>query len=468
MIRILTTILAFGTMLCAAALPVESAGALTLADCQRMALENNRSLQSARLDLKMADEDVRIAFTNYFPSVQAGATGFIGAKDLMRSTMDLTSIGETYGPMLMQMGFGEMLMNMPPQSDISMVKKGVMANIMVMQPLYAGGQIYNGNKLAALQQEVRRLQITMSEKNIAQSVAEYYWQIVSLRGNISTLDAVDEQLNGIHTLTENYVKAGMINRNDLLTVELKQQETASARLQVNNAIELLRLVLAQLCGADVETFQPDCASFDAAKVDLKAPDTYFVSPAEAVLNREELMLAAKNVDAQALQVKMERGKYLPSVAVGAAGLYQGIDMGDMSVKNGGNMYNMSTGNLVGLATVSVPISDWWGGKHSIRKAQLAREQAENDRNDAQERLQIDILSSWNNLTEAYAQIEIARKSVASATENLRLNREQYGAGTTPISDLLDAVTLYTKAGNDFSSAVATYEIRVSEYLRKTR
>lgn len=464
--KLFLSLIAFGATLCCNA--AETDGALSLADCQRMALENNRSLQSARFDLKMADEDARIAFTKYFPSVQAGVTGFIGAKDLMRTTMDLTSIGETYGPMLMQMGFGEMLMNMPPQNDVSMMKKGVVANIVAMQPVYAGGQITTGNKLAALQQEVRRLQITMSEKNIAQSVAEYYWQIVSLRGNISTLDAVDEQLNAIHTLTENYVKAGLINRNDLLTVELKQQETASARLQVTNAIELLRLVLAQLCGADVETFQPDCASFDAAKVDLKAPDSYFVSPAEAVLNREELELAAKNVDAQALQVKMERGKYLPTVAVGAAGLYQGIDMGDMSVKNGGNMYNMSTGNLVGLATVSVPISDWWGGKHAIRKAQLAQQQAENDRADAQERLQIDILSSWNNLTEAYAQIEIARKSVASATENLRLNREQYGAGTTPISDLLDAVTLYTKAGNDYSSSVATYQIRVSEYLRKTR
>lgn len=464
--KLILSLIAFGAALCCSA--AEPDGALSLAECQRMALENNRSLQNARLDLKMADEDATTAFTKYFPSVQAGVTGFIGAKDLMRSTMDLTSIGETYGPMLMQMGFGEMLMTMPPQTDISSVKKGVVANIVAMQPLYAGGQIVTGNKLAALQREVRRLQITMSEKNIAHSVAEYYWQIVSLRGTVSTLDAVDEQLNGIHALTESYVKAGIINRNDLLTVELKQQETASARLQVTNAIELLRLVLAQLCGADVETFQPDCAAFDATKAEIAAPDTYFISPAEAVLNREELALAAKNVDVQALQVKMERGKYLPSVAVGAAGLYQGIDMGDSSVKNGGNMYNMSIGNLVGLATVSIPISDWWGGKHAIRKAQLAKQQAENDHAEAQERLQIDILSSWNNLTEAFAQIEIARKSVTSATENLRLNREQYGAGTTPISDLLDAVTLYTKANNDLASSVATYEMRVSEYLRKTR
>lgn len=461
--KFLTTIIALCAVCSASAADVREA--YTITDCQQLALQNNRKLQNARIDLQMADEDKAMAFTNYFPQVSLSATGFIGAKDLMRTTMDMTSFGQTYGPALMQAGLGELLMNMPPQNDVSMMKKGVMANAVAMQPLFSGGQIVNGNKLAALQQEVRRLQIAMNEKDLVQNVAEYYWQIVALKGNVSTLDAVDEQLAAIHSLTENYVKAGVINRNDLLTVELKQQEMASSRLQLNNGIELLRLVLAQLCGADLATFQ---IALPEQLSQPEAPATYFVSPAEAVMNREELALAGKNVEAKALQVKMERGKNMPTLAIGAAGLYQGIDMGDMSVKNGGSMYNMNIGNLVGLATLSVPVTDWWSGKHAIRKARLAQQQAENERTDAQEMLQIDILSSWNNLTEAYAQIEIARKSVTSSTENLRLNRDQYAAGTLPMSDLLDAVTLFTRANNDLNSSLATYQSRVSEYVRKTR
>lgn len=461
--KFLTTIIALCAVCSISAADVREA--YTITDCQQLALQNNRKLQNARIDLQMADEDKAMAFTNYFPQVSLSATGFIGAKELMRTTMDMTSFGQTYGPALMQAGLGELLMNMPPQNDVSMMKKGVMANAVAMQPLFSGGQIVNGNKLAALQQEVRRLQIAMNEKDLVQNVAEYYWQIVALKGNVSTLDAVDEQLAAIHSLTENYVKAGVINRNDLLTVELKQQEMASSRLQLNNGIELLRLVLAQLCGADLATFQ---IALPEQLSQPEAPATYFVSPAEAVMNREELALAGKNVEAKALQVKMERGKNMPTLAIGAAGLYQGIDMGDMSVKNGGSMYNMNIGNLVGLATLSVPVTDWWSGKHAIRKARLAQQQAENERTDAQEMLQIDILSSWNNLTEAYAQIEIARKSVTSSTENLRLNRDQYAAGTLPMSDLLDAVTLFTRANNDLNSSLATYQSRVSEYVRKTR
>lgn len=459
--KFLTAIIASCSVLCA--FSAETTDSYTLEACQQLALHNNRSLQNARLDERMADEDISIAFTNFFPSLQANVTGFIGAKDLMRTTMDMTSIGQTYGPALMQAGLGEILMSMPPENDVSMMKKGVMANVVALQPLFSGGQIINGNRLAALQKEVRRLQIAMSEKDVMQNVADYYWQIVALRSNLLTLDAVDEQLTAIHTLTENYINAGMITRNDLLTVELKQQEIASTRLQLNNGLELLRLVLAQLCGADSNNFNVESpANIDAPQ----PPATYFVPPTEAVYNREELDLAGKNVEAKALQVRMERGKNMPTVAIGAAGLYQGIDMGDMSVKNGGTMYNMNIGNLVGLATVSIPISDWWGGKHAIRKARLEQEKAENERLEALEMLQIDIISSWNNLTEAYGQIEIARKSVTASTENLRLNREQYAAGTLPMSDLLDAVTLFTRANSDLNSALATYQNRVSEYLRK--
>jgi outer membrane protein TolC len=115
----------------------------------------------------------------------------------------------------------------------------------------------------------------------------------------------------------------------------------------------------------------------------------------------------------------------------------------------------------------MPISDWWGGSHAIKKAKLQRLQAENDRMEAQEKLAIDIQSAWNNLEEAYKQIDIAKASVESAKENLRMQRIFYSAGTTTMTDLLDAITLYTQAQSQMVTACATYQMRVAEYRRKT-
>ena len=410
--------------------------AVSLTACIEMALQNNAELRNARLDIQMSDEDKASAMTNYFPQVSATGAGFVGAKDLMRGEMEMPALAA------MMPGMGSF--------PLSMIKKGVVATITAMQPIYTGGRVVNGNRLAAVQQEVRRLQMEMTEKDVRQNVQQYYWKLVSLRGNITTLDAVDEQLRQVHSLTKNYLEAGMINRNDLLRVELKQQEVARQRLTLDNGIELVRMLLAQLCGADLEGF--DIVSENI--LEPQEPESVFKPADQALASRQELQLLDRAVEASRLQVRMERGKNLPSLAVGASGMYY-------------NVMEKNQGNLVGLATLSVPVSGWWSGTHAVRKARHKLEQDRNTLNDANEKLKIDIIASWNNLQEAYAQIEIARRSVRQADENLRLSRDQYDAGTLGMTDLLDAITLYTQSHNSLLTACAEYQSRLAEYQRKT-
>ena len=402
----------------------------TLDACVDAALHNNVELKNSRLASEMAAEDKAQAFTNYFPQLSATGAGFIGAKDLMRGEMEVPMMGA-----------------MP----LSMVKKGVLATLTALQPLYTGGQVIVGNKLAALQQEVRALQLEMTAKDVQQNVATYFWRLVALRSNITTLDAVDSQLQEVYRQTEQYLQAGVINRNELLRVQLKREEISSERLRLQNGIELVRMMLAQLCGADMATFDIIPGEIHSPQ----APETYFLPADQALINREEVELTERSQRASELQVKMQRGKLLPSVAIGASGVYY-------------NMTEKNQGNLVGLATVSIPISEWWGGSHAIRKAQMAAQQSRNTLQDVRQKLQIDILSAWNNLREAYAQIQIAQRSTEQADENLRLSRNQYDAGTLSLTDLLDAVTLYTQSHSRLDTACADYQARIAEYLRKTR
>ena len=71
-----------------------------------------------------------------------------------------------------------------------------------------------------------------------------------------------------------------------------------------------------------------------------------------------------------------------------------------------------------MATVSVPLSGWWGGSHALRRDKLKVQHAQNAREDARQLMRVDIETKWSNLSEAYLQIDLARRSVASATENL--------------------------------------------------
>ncbi len=423
---------------------------LSLEKAVELALENNRTLQNAALDLEIADSQKKEARSKYFPQVSAQVMAFLSFDELMKGEGtipdQIAALGDDYADMVGQ-----------PFSYAELNKSYAVA-LTAIQPIYAGGQIATGNKLASLNQEVMALQKQLKEKDIIQRVTENFWQIASMKYNLKALDAGDRQLEEVAKTTAVYVEAGLTNRNDLLKVQLQQQQLASNRLKIENAEHVLRLLLAQMVGmagtdVDIEEQGGEVAS----------PESVFMSSAEAVNSREELLLAQKGVEAGELQKKLERAKLLPSVAVGVSGVNYGMGGLSDEVKN---YYDPMHTNGFVFGTVSIPISAWWSDKHSVNVQKQKLQQAENDMADAQEQLLIDIESAWSNLVEAYKQVEIAQQSVEQAAENLRIVNDQYKAGTIALSDMLDAETLDRQTKSQLASALATYYTQRCAYVLK--
>ena len=414
--------------LCVAAAPA-AAQTLTLEECRAAAVEHNRTLRNSRLDLDAASQTHREAFTNYFPQISASGGLFQAQHGLVQADFAVPQMGTL---------------------PVSMVKRGIVGSVTAVQPLFAGLKIVTGNKLARLGEEVGQLQLRKTEAEVREQTDTYYWQIVSLRDNLSTIGAVERQLEEIHRQVELSVKAGLVTTNDLLRVELRQQEIASNRLKVENGLKVSKMLLAQHIGVDWHGFDVGDADFG----EPEAPGAFYVSVEEALDRRAEYLLAEKNVEARKYEKRMERGKRLPTVGIGAGYLYYNVT--DKSVDDG-----------MVFAQVSVPVSEWWGGAHALKKARIREQQAENDRLQVREMLAVEIERTWSEVQESYAQILLMRRSVESSAENLRQNRNFYKAGTAPLTDLLDAETLYTQSRNDLTSACASYRTALAKYMRVT-
>lgn len=424
---------------------------MTLEQCLDSAIQYNRTLKNATLDIEAAKEQKKEAHTNYFPKVSANIMAF--------HAFDYMVKGDGEIPFLLA-GISPLLAPFAGHSyQVEELNRGYSATLSVIEPIYMGGRIKNGNDLAKIQTEAKELLLKMKEKEIKQKITENYWQIASIKYNLNTIEAAEKQINAIYEQVNQFVQAGVINTNDLLKVKLRQKELASTRLKLENADHVLRLLLAQQIGLGQKEIDIDLnASATATK-----PDSVYISTEKAVSNREELALAEKNVEANEKQVKMERGKFLPSVAVGIVGYNLGLGGLSSTAKMFLNT-NMLNGMVLG--TVSIPISDWWEGSHAMKRQKIALEESRNTLMDAQEQLAIDIEAAWSNLQEAYNQIEIAESSVEAAKENLRLATNQYKAGTTTMTELLDAETLNRQSENNLSNAVASYQMQLSKYLMK--
>jgi outer membrane protein TolC len=147
------------------------------------------------------------------------------------------------------------------------------------------------------------------------------------------------------------------------------------------------------------------------------------------------------------------------VVVGAAYVYMKSDLGRLPETK----YNF--GML--FATVSVPLSGWWGNSHAIKKKRLEVQQAVNTRQETSELLLTQMQHLQNAVTEAYQQTLLAQESIAVAEENVRYNEEHYRAGVSILSDLLDAQSLLQQSRDQYTEAATGYFMKVSEYEKAT-
>ncbi len=408
---------------------------LTLKECKRLAVENNIALRSARNSISQAEEQQKEAYTNYFPQVSAMGAGMMADKHLMQ--MDLNMPAELSG-MLPEGVF------LP--SSMGMVKHGVLGSLSVMQPVYAGGRIANGNKLAKMGLEASRIQMETAEDEVELNTEQYYWQVVSLKEKLVTLASLHDMLKQLEKDVTVSVNAGVTTRNDLLQVQLQVNEIESQTLQVNNGLEICRQLLAQYIGKNGESIDVETkVEYDVQPLQPKRQDHSAALPTMA-----QYRLLEKNVEATDLQCKMKVGENLPTVSAGAVYTYNNL-MGD--------------GRGVGMlmATVSIPISSWWGGTHAVRRQKLAAEQAREDMVDVSEKLYINMNNCWANVETSLKQLSLAKKSIEQAQENLRLNNNFYRAGTTTMSELLDAQSNYQQSRDKYVDSYIDYQVNLLKY-----
>ena len=436
-------------IVCLVCCDIIAAQTYTLQQLKDSALQNNIAIRNARHSIDAAQQQRREAFTKYFPTISGTGLWFNADKGMAKMDMNLSEhISPELGAALAQSLPAEALAALGSPISMSMIKNGTIAGVTAVQPIFAGGQIINGNKLAKVGEDVSRLQLQLSENEVEKQTEQYYWQLVSLQEKMKTIEAVQAMLADIYKDVDVAVRAGVAMRNDLLQVQLRQNDVESQKVKLNNGINILRLLLAQYCGLSGDSF---AVSVDGSAV---ASIPQQKDRQQALLQTAEYQLLQKEVEATKLQHKMEIGKNLPTVGIGAGYNYHNL------------MENDRTFGMV-FATVSVPISDWWGGSHAIKRKKIARQQAEEQLADNSELLKIRMQNAWNNVEESRQQLEIALRSIEQAEENLRLNRDYYKAGTSKMSDLLEAQLLYQQSLDRRTDAYADYQNKLLEYRQAT-
>ena len=244
---------------------------LSLEQCRAMALEHSEELQQADLSVRRAELDNQIATTAYLPKIEGTATGAYVLPDIDMMGMDLRMRG-TY-----------------------------LAGITLTQPIYTGGKITSGKRLARIGEEAAAQQLRMTRMDVLVEADNAYWSYLAVRRKIRVLESYASQMESLYQQTRTALDAGLAIENDLLRIEAKRSEVQYQLQKVRNGADLCRLSLCRLIGTDYQT--------EIEQTDTTVTVTLSAESLNAGIdNRPELQLLRQQIDASRQQLRMVEGR----------------------------------------------------------------------------------------------------------------------------------------------------------------
>lgn len=471
-------------MICLATISANAQRVLTLDECHRLALENNKELKVAEEEVNKAKYEMYSSYANYLPKVEATGTYMYNSKNLQllsdENMAALNNVGtavqgqidayrtelmtfyqnnpEAYMAMLndptlskimtdlMGVNVEEALNQIGQQvsdafkTDTKNVYSGM---VTVQQPIFAGGKIVAYNMITKDLRDLAESKLEMKEQETVVTTDQAYWQIVSIANKLKLAESYAETLRSLSTDMDKMVAEGVATTSDQLSVKVKLNEAETALLKAQNGLALSKMLLCRICGLPLDSniILAD-ENLDDVLVTNDRP-TYSESEVEA--NRPELKCLSIANDIYAKKVAVTRADYLPTV--GAFGNYI---VSNPSCFNGfqnefGGMWNVGV-------MAKIPIFHWGEGYNKTRMAKAEAKIQQYNYDDTKELIMLQVRQCEKQLSEADARMRLTQEKLNDADENLRMATSGFREGVVESSVIDLAQTAWLQAHSDYIDA----------------
>lgn len=416
-------------------LPVSAAGAIIDRDeCRRLALDNSETLRRAENSLANAELDRKIARTSYLPKFEGSATGVYMLPDLDMMGMKFQMHG------------------------------AYMAGIQLTQPVYAGGKITAGNRLARIGKEAAAEQLRLTREDVIAGADNSYWTYVSVRAKVEMVRQFVAMIDTLYRQTDAALQAGMATEADLLRIRAKQSEMDYQLRKALNGEDLCRMALCNVIG-----YEPDAA---VEVSDSVPPCVALADLPVDISRRPELKLLEYGVQAKRQQVKMALGDFLPTVGLSFGYNYHGNFKlkGMAEVAEGVYMpytQQYKGGIGLGLLSVNIPLFHWGEGAMKVRKARREVENARLEQEENARLMGLEARQAAMNVEDGARLVGAAELALDEATESLRVQRNRYDESMGSLTELLDAQTQWYQARSNLIEARTQFQINLTSYRRST-
>ena len=450
------------------ALAVSGQQAMSLEECRRLALENNKKLKMADEQIKSAKAKRQEAFTKYLPGVDAMGVYMRNQKEINLLSEDAyLPVGTVGADGKWTLRPDQVMLSpdgKPLPKDYALLPKEAMTvddrntallQVGLTQPVYMGGKIRAYNQLAGLSERLAEAGREQELQQVIQETDEAYWQIVSLANRRNLAEKFAETLKKFTRDVEVMYETGMSTKADMLSVKVKLNQAEMTLLRVEDGLALSRMALNRICGLPLDTVYVLKEELLNA---LPVSETSAPGIEQVYGNRPEINSLALAADIYREKEKIARSAYLPTVAFTANYIAMTPSFFDgISTKLDG-MWSVGVG-------VKAPIFHWGAARKTVRSARAETEMMNFRLQEAKEQIELQVNQAQFKIKEAARKMQVAESNREKADENLKYARLGFQEGTIPVSNVLEAQTAWLSAHSDVIDS--RIEMKLCEvYLQK--
>jgi outer membrane protein TolC len=441
---------------------------IDLETARKMAVEHNRALKVKKIEGRSTSLQRERSFINFLPSFDAevgyqrknkqyqlfendmflpvvpwqtidpetGGFDFSALQNpqLAQSTLALNP--QTGEPLLDGEG-NPLFLNyalLPAEKGKIGQKNNYKLGFTISQPIYMGGKIRSGYKIARKAEFISEADYEMSLSDVLYRTDELYWQVVSLEEKVKLADNYLDMLSRLVFDLENLYSEGIITHNQVLLAKVKYNEIDLLRVKAMNGLRLSRMAFNQHVGRPLLDRVPLDETFNLKMLSFDEDSLSYV----ALRQRSEIHMLNSAVEIAEEMVKVSRADMLPSI-----GLMASYNITNPNPYNGfkdefGGDYAVGIG-------VNIPIFHFGDKRKEVAQAKLKRDKLKLQRDEALEMIELQVNQSLCDLSEARVRREMTNLSLEQAEENLKITQDLFKEGRATTRDVLESQAYWQEA-----------------------
>lgn len=412
-------------------------GPMTLQQCVKYGLTNNRGVLKSKLEIDRANEKRAETRSEYLPQVN-GSISFQDNLKLQTSILPGELIGQPGTQVPVQFG----------------TKYNTSAGVEAKQALYNQSLIY-AMKLTRQNAKVSEINAKKTEDQLIYDIASaYYTAQISLTQK-KLVESNLAQIDSLYKITQIQLENDAAKQLDLdkLTVNKTnlQTELITSTNSYNQQLLLLKYYMGMPLDSSIEVDSIDMNAQSATIIDTKSLDNTDV----------ELVLAQREIYSVTLQ--QIRAGYLPSLSLSFQASVQ-------NMQNDLRMFNKNSEwfptSYVGL-NLSIPIFDGLAKNSRAKQTKIQIEQSVLEEEYLTEKLKMQRENANNTLKANQSALTSQQQNIELAQKVYTVTMAQFIGGIATITDLVNAETSLRDAQTNYLKALVQVKLGELDLIKST-